>query len=127
MTPKCKHPHLDKNLRCKACGAKVDIREKRNKYGNQRTEGFASAREAKRFKELQLLEKAGKIKWLELQEPLSVVINGKKVCTWFADFTYWDIPNRGYVREDAKGVRTPVYRLKKKLVEAFWHIKIVEV
>jgi hypothetical protein len=127
MTAKpCKHPRLDKQLRCKSCGLLVDIREKKNKYGAKRTDGFHSAKEARRFKELELQQKAGRIKWLELQEKIPIVVNGKLICTWIADFSYFD-PKRGYVREDVKGVRTPVYRLKKKLVEAVCEIQIQEI
>ncbi len=48
------------------------------------------------------------------------------ICTYIADFFY--IP-RGKlaVYEDAKGMKTPIYRLKKKLVKACTGIEIVEV
>lgn len=53
-------------------------------------------------------------------------MNGKKICKYIADFrvTYAD----GRIEVvDVKGVRTGVYRLKKKLVEAQYGIIIIEV
>lgn len=57
-----------------------------------------------------------------------------KVCTYFADFRYQerelrDSENEHWrvVVEDVKGVRTPVYRLKKRMVEAQYGIQIREV
>lgn len=88
---------------------------------------FASKREARRYAELRLLERGGEIANLELQPFFPCVVNGKSVCTYIADFAYL---SRGGVRvvEDVKGVKTPVYRLKKKLVEALYaNIQIVEV
>ncbi len=101
-----------------------------SKYKNQPTalEGiiFASKKEANRFSELRLLEKAGLISMLERQPRFPVVINEKLVCTYIADFSYVDNFNRTIV-EDVKGFKTPVYKLKKKLVEARYpHIRIIE-
>lgn len=83
---------------------------------------FASKREAQRYQELKLL----KVEELELQPEFSIVIRGTKVCVYRADFAYRG-PGGERVIEDAKGIRTPVYRLKKKLVEAAYDVKIVEV
>ena len=104
----------------------------RSKYRAVRTvvDGitFASKAEAARYGELKLLEKAGKIIGLQLQ-PSFVLLAGDgktKVGRYVADFGYIDV-KRGAVWEDVKGVRTPVYRLKKKMVEAQVGIKITEV
>lgn len=89
---------------------------------------FASKHEAKRYQELKLLERNGDIINLVLQpEFLLLVKPGKSVGKYIADFSYWDTARNEYVTEDAKGVRTPVYRLKKKIVEAVYNIKIEEV
>lgn len=86
---------------------------------------FDSKAEARRYSELKLLEKVGEIKDLQLQALFPVFVNGKLICHYLADFTYHD---KGvYVVEDVKGVKTPVYRLKKKLVEALYNITITEV
>jgi len=77
---------------------------------------FASKAEARRYSELKILERAEKITHLELQPKFTCIVNGTKVCTYIADFAYFTDKTR--VIEDVKGVKTPVYKLKKKLVEA---------
>lgn len=79
---------------------------------------FASQAEGKRYQELKVLESAGDITHLELQPKYTIVINGVKVCTYIADFRYRT--KTGAVTEDVKGMLTPVYRLKKKIVEAMF-------
>ena len=88
---------------------------------------FASKKEARRYGELKAMEKAGQIQWLRIQRSFEIIVNGINVGKYIADFVYRTIPDRGWVYEDVKGYRTPVYRLKKKLVEALYGIKIVEV
>ena len=101
---------------------------------------FDSKKEAKRYTELKLLEKAGHITHLELQPEYQITINGAKICKYKADFRYftvraennersynskgeWQTPTmtgdkEGQIVEDVKGFKTPIYRLKKRLVEA---------
>lgn len=86
---------------------------------------FDSKREANRYSELKMMEKAGIINSLKLQPEFKCQINGKKICTYKADFEYLMVDEEGpdgqigyYIVEDVKGFKTPVYRLKKKLVEA---------
>ena len=55
---------------------------------------------------------------------ITLVVNGKKVCKYTADFRY-TTPS-GEIIEDVKGVKTTVYRIKKKLVEALFGIEITE-
>lgn len=102
-----------------------------SKYAAIRTEVngimFASKREAKRYSELCLLERAGEIASIELQPKFPCVVNGQKVCTYIADFAYLNSQGSRIV-EDVKGFKTPMYRLKKKLVEALYpNVKIVEI
>lgn len=87
---------------------------------------FHSKKEAKRYQELLLLQKTGEIFDLSLQFPLEIRIDGKKICTYYADFMFFDKDDKMIV-EDVKGIRTPIYKLKKKLVEAYWGIKITEI
>ena len=77
---------------------------------------------------------AGEINNLRLQPSFRCEINGKLICKYLADFQYMDTKEIGpqgqlgcTVVEDVKGFKTPVYRLKKKLVEAI-HLgtKIIE-
>jgi hypothetical protein len=88
---------------------------------------FASKREAARYQELRLLLRAGKIHDLRCQPVFACVVNGHLVCNYLADFQYFDIEKKGNVVEDVKGVKTAVYKLKKKLVSACWAIQIREV
>ena len=81
---------------------------------------FASKKEAKRYQELKLLQKAGKIKELELQPKFPMIINCAKICTYIADFRYYDNDIKDFIVEDVKGIRLPVYKIKKKLLLALY-------
>ena len=100
------------------------------KYGNKPTvlDGirFASKREAARHGELRLLEKAGEISDLQLQTRFKLDVNGIVVCTYVADFTYAEKGRKFRVVEDCKGARTPLYKLKAKLMLAVFKITIRE-
>lgn len=85
---------------------------------------FASKKEASRYLELRLLEKAGEINQLELQPSFDLMVSGVKVGRYICDFEYKN--GDKWVYEDVKGVKTPVYRLKKKLVKALYGIDILE-
>jgi len=99
------------------------------KYHNKKTtvDGitFHSKKEAARYQELKLLEKAKEISNLKLQVPFVIEVAGRHICKYLADFTYFDKEGEFFV-EDVKGVRTQTYRLKKKLVEALYGIEILE-
>ena len=102
----------------------------RPKYRARRTtvhgQTFASKKEAKHYLIYRALEEAGQITDLKTQVGFKIVIKGKLICSYFADFTFLD--SKGvYCVVDVKGFRTPVYRIKKKLVEACHLIKIIEV
>jgi len=104
---------------------------RRSKYGNVKTmvDGriFASKREAARYQELRLLLRAGKIHDLQCHPAFACVVNQQRVCTYIADFQYYDVEKGETVTEDVKGVKTAIYRLKKKLVLACGGIEIKEV
>lgn len=99
---------------------------------------FASKREAARYQELRLLEKAGEIYMLELQPVFVLRCPGFRdvtMCTedigkYVADFSYVthrDYPAKGEcVVEDCKGFRTPLYKWKKRHVEAQYGIVVKE-
>lgn len=82
---------------------------------------FDSKKEATRYRELKALERVGKIDRLELQ-PRFVLMDGfryegkavRKI-EYVADFLYRDLSTCELVVEDVKGVKTDVYKLKKKL------------
>lgn len=85
---------------------------------------FDSKREAQRWHELQMEQKAGHISALRRQVRFPIVVNETLICEYVADFVY----TRKGVREiaDAKGFRTEVYRLKRKLMLACYGEEIVE-
>ena len=88
---------------------------------------FDSKKEAARYKELILLEKSGVISHLELQPRYDCVVNGKKICSYRADFRYFNDQNS--VVEDVKSsytAKNSTYRLKKKLVEALYPGVIIQ-
>ncbi len=84
---------------------------------------FHSAAEARRYGELKLLEKGGYIRRLELQPVYRIAINGIHVCKVILDFRYYE-NGIGWVDEDLKGRDNPLSRLKRKLVEAQYGIKV---
>lgn len=77
---------------------------------------FASIKESRRYGELKLLERAGQIRNLELQPVFKLSINGTLICRYVGDFAYFE--NNARVIEDTKGVKTPTYRLKRKMLLA---------
>ena len=87
---------------------------------------FDSKLEYARYCELKYQKHAGYIKDFALQVPFQCVVNGKKICVYKCDFSI-KMPDDTMLYEDTKGVRTPVFILKKKLVEALFNVKIIEV
>ena len=109
-------------------------RLKRNKYRNRKIEvdgiKFDSLKEARRYKELKLLERNGDISALELQprfELLSKYKNGEgksiRKMDYVADFKY--IEDGQVVIEDTKGMKTQVYNIKKKLFEKKYYPLVI--
>lgn len=109
-----------------------------SKYGNKKVQigdrVFDSLREARRYSELRMLEKAGYITDLELQKKFVLIPaqrrNGKLIereCSYFADFAYTDTDTGEQIVEDAKGVRTETYKIKRKLMLHLYDIRIKEV
>lgn len=100
------------------------------KYNNKKTivNGikFASKKEADHYIKLKLMESSHLISNLTLQYVFKFEYMGKILFKYIADFVYDDILGQQHII-DVKGYRTPIYRLKKKLVEAFKNIKIEEV
>lgn len=83
-----------------------------------------SKKEAARCGVLHLMLRAGEISDVRLQPTFLIEINGHKVCKYKADFAYKQ--NGDDVVEDVKGIKTPTYRLKAKLLRATHGITILE-
>lgn len=92
---------------------------------------FDSAKEARRWKELCLMERAGAISGLTRQEKFTLIPaqrRGGKVVEravmYKADFAY--IQNGQYIVEDVKGFKTPEYILKRKMMLYVHGIRVKE-
>ena len=107
---------------------------RQTKYGNKKTEYngilFHSKKEAEYCAELDMRKKASKpsekVVSYEMQVPFQIIHFEKKICKYLADFVvkYADGSEKVI---DVKGMRTAIYKLKKKLVEAQFGIEIHEV
>ena len=106
------------------------------KYRNRKLaidgEVFDSQKEARRYRELALLQRAGQISGLKRQVRYELIptqrIGGKvveKSCAYIADFVYTE--NGETVVEDTKGFRTKDYIIKRKLMLHVHGIRIKEV
>lgn len=123
-----------------------------HKYGNRKVTvdgiSFDSVREARRYKELNLLLLAGEIIGLQMQVPFELVpaqyeetgevyTRGprkgqpkqgrciEKSVVYIADFVYWQDGKR--IVEDTKGMKTKDYIIKRKLMLHVHGIRIREV
>lgn len=108
----------------------IEVEEKKSKYHAKKVVldgiSFDSKKEAKRYNELKILEKLKVISNLRLQVPYILVEKSMygRTIKYLADFVY--LKDDKIVVEDCKGVRTPVYRLKKRLMAEKYGIVISE-
>ena len=107
----------------------IPKRKSKSKYYAKKVEYdgivFDSKLEGARYKILKQMQDRGEISELEVQVPYECVVEGKKICKYFADFRYrcgGDV-----MVEDTKGIITQVFRLKKKLVEALYPGLIIQI
>jgi hypothetical protein len=114
--------------RGETCPVETACGDGRHKFGvsdkSERTvDGivFASKLEARRYQELAFMQKCGSISELELQpryllQDAFAESSGKRhrKAEYVADFRYKDAFGRTVV-EDAKGMKTPLYRMKLKM------------
>lgn len=113
---------------------KVIAGKTRNKFrakGTHESDGFfASQKELRRYRELQLLEKAKVIKDLKRQVRIKLAVNGIHIAIYIADATYIEIATNEYVIEDVKSPITRKlgeYRMKKALINAIFGVQIREI
>jgi hypothetical protein len=106
----------------------------RRKYGNIPTavDGitFASRKEARRWGELVIMQRAGLIRGLEPHPRYELVVNGRRVGHYTADFRYTDAATGAVVVEDTKSPATrkeAAYRLRRELMLAVHGIDVKEV
>ncbi|NCC71585.1 DUF1064 domain-containing protein [bacterium] len=102
-------------------------RKKGEKYNNKKVIidniKFDSKKEANRYLELKFLLKYKKIKNLELQKVFLLQKSFKdnegktqRAIKYIADFQYIDVGSKKVIVEDVKGMKTEVYKIKKKLL-----------
>lgn len=112
-------------------GAGDTAPQKRHKYGAKKItidgHTFPSLAEGRRYEELKLMQQQGHIKHLTLQPRYQIRIDGVLVTTYVADFRYQDVETGETVVEDVKGFKTPVYKLKRKLMQVVNGIEIQEI
>lgn len=105
-----------------------------SKYGNVQSGANASKREAKRGVELRLLEKAGEITELREQQKFKLLPTQydqygrciERAVTYTCDYSY-RTKHGHFLCEDAKGVRTQQYILRRKMMLYFHGIRVREV
>ena len=102
-----------------------------NKYFAKKTLAFGlkfdSKWESERWGQLKAMEKAGVVTELERQVRYTLSINDIKICDYVADFRYLQQGEDGLSKlivEDAKGVLTPEFKLKKRMMKAIHNIDI---
>lgn len=118
---------------CPKCWNRVFSTKPTSKYNARRTEyngeTFDSLFELRRWKELKMLEKAGIITNLKRQVRFPLIEKSQygREIAYIADFTY--VEKGKQVVEDTKSeaTKTPLYRLKKRLVAEKYGIVIKEI
>ena len=110
------------------------IKPKASKYHACKAGGYDSRKEYRRARQLKIMQQQGLISGLREQVTFELIpaqrdADGKvleRSCSYRADFVYKDSDGRTVV-EDAKGYRTPVYRIKRKLMLKVHGVRISEV
>lgn len=103
--------------------------KKRPKYGNKPTvvcgEQFDSGKEAQRYEQLLLLERACKITQLRHHVRYPLTVNGIDICEYEVDFVYVDEQGvRHYEDVKADATITPAFRMKQRLMLAIHGITV---
>jgi len=106
---------------------KILTSKKKGKYNNRKTEykgiKFDSIGEMNRYIFLKDLESLKVISDLKLQVSYDLKVNGCLICRYRADFCY--VRDGLQITEDFKGVITPIFKLKAKLMKAIYGIDIL--
>jgi hypothetical protein len=83
---------------------------------------FASKKETQRYIHLQNLQKSGEVLFFLRQVPFYLPGGVKYVLDFMI---FW--ADGSVTMEDVKGLKTPMYIAKKKIVEAIYPIEIIEI
>jgi len=117
---------------------KVVNKTKSSKFNNVKSEidghTFDSNKEAEFYGSLKIKKNAGLIKDFKIQVQYDILVNNVHIAYYYLDFQienndgsfeYIDI--KGKDKKSNKFIKTGVFALKKRLVEAIYHIKITMV
>lgn len=106
---------------------KLQAGKKTGKFGNQYVEidgiWFQSIKEGEYYKGLRTLKAAGAITSFRLQVEYNMIVKGLLICKYIADFVV-QYPDGHTEIVDVKGIKTPVFKLKAKLMIACHGIEI---
>ncbi len=101
-----------------------------SKYGNRKVvkngETWDSVREYERHLVLLDMQKRGEIIDVERQPKFDLFVNGRKICRYVGDWSYWEADPRfdhralRRVVEDSKGVQTPAFKIKWLLAKTLY-------
>lgn len=83
---------------------------------------FASKKERKRYRELKILQNTGEVLFFLRQVPFHLEAGVKYVCDYLVFWTNGEV-----TIEDVKGIKTDMYIVKKKMVEAIYPVTIREI
>ena len=108
--------------------------EKPRKYLERKTDvdgiTFDSAAEARRYRELLLLQSAGEIADLKVQPEWVLQPSFKRgkrtirAIKYRADFSYTEVSTGLAIVEDVKGIETAVFQIKAKMLLYVHHIEV---
>jgi hypothetical protein len=125
----------DFNKKFSVKSGKVVSKSKSNKFNNVKIEidgyKFDSIKEGNYYGQLKIRKQTGLIKDFKLQVKYDIVVNNIHIAKYFLDFLiehndgsfeYIDIKGKDY--KSQKFIKTSVFALKKKLIEAIYGIQI---
>lgn len=102
--------------------------KRKNKYNNLLTEyngvKYHSRLEAKYAALLDIRQKAKEVENIKRQERFPLEVNGEKIGTYVADFSFFDKVKKVNRVVDIKGVETDLFKIKKKLMKAVHGIDV---
>ena len=117
---------------------KVLNKTKSSKFNNVKSEidghTFDSIKESEYYGSLKIKKNAGLIKDFQMQVQYDILVNNIHIAYYYLDFLienndgsfeYIDI--KGKDKKSNNFIKTGVFALKKRLVEAIYHIKIIMV
>lgn len=83
---------------------------------------FASQKERKHYEFLKKIQELGEVLFFLRQVPLHIPGGVKYICDFVVFWTNGEV-----TFEDVKGFKTQIYKLKKKLIESYYPLEIIEI